>query len=439
MIEIGDSYYIRKIATEEIINRIADVSGDMNPVHINETYAKESLFGRKIAHGLFCLNTISEIIGNYLPGPGAILTSQDFIYKKPVYIGDEIETCIIVEKIDREKEIYYLKGICINQNKDVVLESMNMVKYKKKQFQISDFISILGGQIISDGKFETLEYCTSGCKVPFVTFIENTKYLKQLNNYARCVITNKNNLEYIPGFVEGIVLADEPKEWFIRLHNYLASNIFYSRSDFETRIGNNCNISPLAYVAGKNVIIGDNVYIGAFTVVKENVILGNNVIIHENCVIGGKSFNFVKTENDCIQGMADLGQVIIDDNVEICPLCHIAGCPLPTDITKLGKDVKLDAMVHVGHGTKIGDRTEIPAGAQIAGNCDIGEDAWIGVNATIANRIIIGNHGKVSLGSVVTKNVLDNQTVTGNFAVEHDRFLTELRESNKKALQTFIE
>ena len=439
MIKIGSSYSVIKTASEEIVNKIADVSGDVNPLHVNEEYAKKSLFGRRIVHGLFCLDSISEIIGNYLPGPGAILSDQDFHYKKPVYINDEIKTCVTVESADYEKGDYYLRGICINQDNEIVLESMNHVRYRKKQFSISDCTAILGGQVLRDGKFETLEYCTSGCEVPFITFVEDEKYFKQLSKFATCIITNNSNIENIPGFVDGVVIVDEPKRWFTSLHNHLAGDLFYARPGFKTKIGDNCNINPLAYIASENVVIGNNVYIGAFTSVNENVVIGNNVIIHENCVIGGKSFNYTKTKNQQVFGMVDLGQVIIGDNVEICPLCHIAGCPLPTDITRLGDNVKLDAMVHIGHGSHIGDRTEIPAGAQISGNCDIGQDAWIGVNATIANRVVIGNQGRVSLGSVVTKNVSDGQTVTGNFAVEHGRFLKELKEANKKALYNFFE
>lgn len=216
----------------------------------------------------------------------------------------------------------------------------------------------------------------------------------------------------------------------------MTENGMYGHNNFNTVIGKNCVISPLAYISGKNVVIGDNVTIGAYTVVNKSVTIKNNSIVHGNCVIGGKSFNFARTKDEKMLGMKDTGQVIIDECVEICPMCHITSCTLPTDVTYLEKNVKLDAMVHIGHGTHIGARTEIPAGAQIAGNCVIGEDAWIGVNATVANHIHIGNKGRVSLSSVITKDVNNGQTVTGNFVVDHDRFIYELKEANSKTVIT---
>lgn len=298
---------------------------------------------------------------------------------------------------------------------------------------LSEFIDIIEGRLICDGEFELLEYCTSNCNSFFLTFLENIKFIDRLNKKISCIITTKDMENIIPKYIKGIIIVDEPKKEFIKIHNFLADNGKYVVDEFETKVGENCNISPLAYISEKNVRIGNDVVIGPFTVINENVFIGDRCKIYGNCVIGGKGFNYARTKNGEILGMKDLGKVIVEDDVEIYPMCHIAKGPFPTDITRIGKNVKLDALIHVGHGTRIGDRTEIPAGAQIGGNCTIGEDAWVGVNATVANRMVIGNQGRVSLGAVVTQNVEDGQTVTGNFAVEHSRFLKELREANKKA------
>jgi UDP-3-O-[3-hydroxymyristoyl] glucosamine N-acyltransferase len=100
---------------------------------------------------------------------------------------------------------------------------------------------------------------------------------------------------------------------------------------------------------------------------------------------------------------------------------------LPTDVTYIGNDVKIDVQVYVGHGDVIGDRTLIAGGSVIAGNVTIGADSWVGLNATVSNRIHIGEKARVSLGSVVTKDVKDGETVTGNFAIEHGAFIRELK------------
>lgn len=299
--------------------------------------------------------------------------------------------------------------------------------------RISNYSSIINGEILYDGEFEVLEYCTSNCKVAFMTFLENPKYLERLNENISCIFILEEMIDKIPQYIKGIVITDDPKREFVKLHNFLVDNNRYTINEFNTEVGQNCNISPLAYIAAKNVKIGNNVTIGPFTVINSDVIVGDDCIIYENCVIGGKGFNYARSKDGKIYGMRDAGKIIIEDKVEIYPICHIAKGPLPTDVTRIGKNSKLDALVHVGHGTKIGQRVEIPAGAQIGGNCVIGDEVWIGVNATVANRIVIGNNGRVSLGSVVTKNIEDGQTVTGNFAVDHNRFLKELREANRKA------
>jgi len=97
--------------------------------------------------------------------------------------------------------------------------------------------------------------------------------------------------------------------------------------------------------------------------------------------------------------------------------------------SRLADGVKSDVMVYVGHNSQIGRKTFLAAGAKIPGNVWIGEDVWIGVNATISNRIRIGDGARVSLGSVVTKDVPAGATVSGNFAIDHQRFLKNLKAS----------
>ncbi len=293
--------------------------------------------------------------------------------------------------------------------------------------KISDLIDEIDGQLVQDGEFEVLEYCTSSCEKKFLSFLENEKFLDKINPNVSCIITTEKLQNQIPAFIEGVVIAREPKKVFGFLHNFMSTKEEYAGKRFKTQIGQNCNISPLAYIASENVVIGDNVMIAPFVSVRENVYIGDGCKIYENSVIGGKGFNFIKTQEGQSIAMADCGKVVLEKNVEICSNCHIASGPLPTDVTKLEEEVKLDAMVHVGHGTRIGKRTLVPAGAQIAGNVDIGEDVWIGVNATISNRIVIEDGARVSLGSVVTKHVKKNETVTGNFAVPHDLFMEELK------------
>lgn len=129
MLKIGSSCTKIVVADEHTIKRIADVSGDTNPIHIDKEYAERSVFGRRIAHGLFCINAISMILGNYLPGKGTILLSQNFQYRKPVYIDDQIEvTVAIVNSLPGNK--YTVRTLCKNQMGETVLDGESVVKWE---------------------------------------------------------------------------------------------------------------------------------------------------------------------------------------------------------------------------------------------------------------------------------------------------------------------
>lgn len=131
MIKVGDSAFITVCATDELVKSIAEVSGDCNPIHLDEEYAKTTIFEKRIAHGLLCLNAVSKILGTVLPGEGTILISQSFKYKAPVYIGDTVKTEVVVTDIKPEKKIYILSCICTNQDEKVVMEGESVVKWDK--------------------------------------------------------------------------------------------------------------------------------------------------------------------------------------------------------------------------------------------------------------------------------------------------------------------
>ncbi|MDY2699382.1 MAG: UDP-3-O-(3-hydroxymyristoyl)glucosamine N-acyltransferase [Lachnospiraceae bacterium] len=294
--------------------------------------------------------------------------------------------------------------------------------------KLSDVIENYEGELICDGSFETLEYCTSTLRMPFLSFMENPKFVSRISKFATCIFCKKDLVENLPETVRGIFVTENPKELFHAVHNKLSEREGYKLEKYSNKIGDSCIISPMAHISSHNVTIGDRVIIEENVIISDNVIIGNDCIIHSGAVVGGKAFTFARASKGKIIGLNDVGRVIIGDRVEIFSLSHIAKGILPTDVTFIDDDVKIDALVHIGHGVKIGKRTLVAASALLGGNTIIGEDSWIGVNATVSNRIIIGNGARVSLGAVVTQNVRDNETVTGNFAIEHSQFINKLKE-----------
>ncbi len=121
-LRVGDEAFDEKIVTLEDVQTFAKVTGDHNPVHLDEDYAKDTMFKKCIAHGMLSAGLISKVIGTQLPGYGTIYLGQTLNFKKPVYIGDTITTVVSIKKINPEKKILILDTYCKNQKDKVVLE-----------------------------------------------------------------------------------------------------------------------------------------------------------------------------------------------------------------------------------------------------------------------------------------------------------------------------
>jgi 3-hydroxybutyryl-CoA dehydratase len=134
-LKVGDIAYFAKTISETDIYQFAAVTGDFNPAHVNEVYAKTTFFKNRIAHGMLTLSLVSNVLGTELPGPGTIFVSQSVTFLAPVYIEDTIEASVEVIEIDAEKNRIKFKAICINQHdkKVAIAEGVVMPPKKKKK------------------------------------------------------------------------------------------------------------------------------------------------------------------------------------------------------------------------------------------------------------------------------------------------------------------
>lgn len=123
----GDKASRTTVITDEMIRAFADLTGDTNPVHLDDTYAAGTRFGRRIAHGMIAAGLISAALANDLPGPGTVYLSQTLQFKAPVYPGDTITTVVEVKSVRPDKPIVRLGTECRNQNDVVVLEGEAVV------------------------------------------------------------------------------------------------------------------------------------------------------------------------------------------------------------------------------------------------------------------------------------------------------------------------
>lgn len=120
-IKVGDRDSFTKTVTETDVYNFAGISGDFNPAHIDEAYAKETMFKGRIAHGVLGVSFISTVLGTLLPGPGSVYLGQEVKFLKPVYYNDTITATCTVTEIIEEKNRIILETVCTNQNDEVVI------------------------------------------------------------------------------------------------------------------------------------------------------------------------------------------------------------------------------------------------------------------------------------------------------------------------------
>ena len=132
-LKMGDTAEIQKTISETDVYLYAGITGDMNPAHLNEEYARETFFKTRIAHGMLIAGLISTILGNKLPGPGTIYTHQSVDFLAPVRFGDTITARAEVVGLDAEKNRVRLKTTCMNQEGTLVLDGEAFVSPPKSQ------------------------------------------------------------------------------------------------------------------------------------------------------------------------------------------------------------------------------------------------------------------------------------------------------------------
>jgi acyl dehydratase len=118
---LGDSAEITKIITEADVEAFAEVTGDHNPIHLDDEFAKTTRFGRRIAHGMLTASLISSVLANKLPGEGSVYLGQSLQFVAPVFPGDEVTARVTVKEIREDKPILKLDTTCLNQRGETVI------------------------------------------------------------------------------------------------------------------------------------------------------------------------------------------------------------------------------------------------------------------------------------------------------------------------------
>jgi UDP-3-O-[3-hydroxymyristoyl] glucosamine N-acyltransferase len=221
-----------------------------------------------------------------------------------------------------------------------------------------------------------------------------TKLLEFYNE----VKNNKKGREN-PHFIEDSASVGENE--YIGAFAYIGENVV---------LGENVKIYPNTYI-GDNTKIGDNTTVFAGVKIYSETIIGMNCKIHSGSVVGSDGFGFAPTESGEYKTIPQIGNVIIEDNVDIGANSTIDRATLGSTIIRKG--VKLDNQIQVAHNVEIGKNTVIASQTGIAGSTKIGESCMIGGQVGIVGHISIGNNVRIQAQSGIGKSIKDNDVVQG--------------------------
>ena len=313
------------------------------------------------------------------------------------------------------------------------------------KFTAAQIAGILQGEVIGNPNAEVfklakIEEGTEGS----LTFLANPKY----NNYiystqATITIVNKS-FEAEQEITTTLIKVEDAYQSFSQLLEYynqvklmksgieqpsvISENVTYGPDLYlgsfcyvgkNVTIGKNVKIYPNSFI-GDNVTIGDDCVFFAGVRIYSETVIGNNCIIHSGSIIGSDGFGFAPQENGSYRKIPQIGNVIIEDDVEIGACTTIDRATLGSTIIRKG--VKLDNHIQVAHNVEIGENTVIAAQTGIAGTTKIGKNCLIGGQVGFAGHLVIGDGVKIQAQSGIGKNLEAGEVVQGSPAFNYGDF-----------------
>ena len=176
-------------------------------------------------------------------------------------------------------------------------------------------------------------------------------------------------------------------------------------------LGNNVKIYPNCFL-GDNVVLGDNVIIFAGAKIYSETIIGNNCTIHSGAIIGADGFGFAPNPDGTYTKIPQIGNVVIEDNVDIGSCTTIDRATMGSTIIRKG--VKLDNQIQIAHNVEIGENTVIAAQTGVAGSTKIGKNGMIGGQVGISGHLTIGDNVRIQAQSGVGRNIKDDEILQGS-------------------------
>ncbi|WP_298396393.1 UDP-3-O-(3-hydroxymyristoyl)glucosamine N-acyltransferase [Flavobacterium sp.] len=313
------------------------------------------------------------------------------------------------------------------------------------KFTAEQIAGILEGEVVGNPnaevfKLSKIEEGSTGS----LTFLSNPKYQNFIySTQASVTIVNKS-FEPEQAISTTLIKVEDAYQSFSKLLEYynqvklmksgieqpsvISEGVEYGRDLYlgsfcyvgkNVKIGNNVKIYPNTFI-GDNVIIGDNCVFFAGVRVYSETEIGSNCVLHSGTIIGSDGFGFAPLEDGTYSKIPQIGNVILEDNVEVGSCTTIDRATMGSTIIRKG--VKLDNQIQIAHNVEIGENTVIASQTGVAGSTKIGKNCMIGGQVGIVGHITIGNGVRIQAQSGIGKSIGDGEVVQGTPAFNYGDF-----------------
>lgn len=317
------------------------------------------------------------------------------------------------------------------------------------EFKVKDIAMILNGTVEGDGEMKLHNISKIDQGVPgTLSFLSNPAYTKYIyTTEASAVIVSR---EFRPEETLNCALirVDDPYQSLAKLlemyQQFKPSKKGIEQPSFvssSAKLGEDIYLGAFAYIAD-GATIGDNVKIYPHVYIGDNVVIGNNTtlysgvkiyadckvgadcILHSGVVIGADGFGFAPTAEGPFSKIAQVGNVIIEDLVEIgantCVDCATMGS------TIVHRGVKLDNLIQIAHNAEVGENTVIAGQTGVAGSSKVGKNCMIGAQVGVSGHLTIGDNVRLGGQAGIMTNIPDNATMIGSPVQDHKDFMRSM-------------
>ena len=287
---------------------------------------------------------------------------------------------------DENAEVHTLSKI--EEGKKGSLTFLSNPKYTPFIYSTDATVTIVNDDFIAEKEITTTLIKVANAYAAFSTLLEHYNLIKN----------NKTGIESPVSIADSATYSEDV---YIGAFTSIGENV---------SIGNNVKIYPNCFI-GNNVTIGDHTTIFAGAKIYSDCSVGSHCTIDASVVVGADGFGFSPDENGIYKKVPQIGNVIIEDHVDIGAATTIDRATLGSTLIKKG--VKLDNQIQIAHNVVIGENTVIAAQTGIAGSTKIGKNCQIGGQVGIVGHITIGNNVKIQAQSGISKSIADNQVLQG--------------------------